>query len=1030
MFGGEDGDFTLNLSSVISNVFENKENKEEGGGGGDERRKLGVNRCCLEEDENNEDGEKLIMHDKENLFTPLKAKLGKDQVAATPASRRTGTARRRARGMTSSVHRQRTGAGDALAETVTVTPKKLPFAASAADASEVGPVNSAASSPDECLTYSTTKRGKNVLESPEEGGGNQDQESKGGDNDINNRDLPADVPAAEELRADNNGAVVQEEEEEEEEEEEYDMVMSPLEQEDSAGGATFAGVDDMQPLPSAKKRMSSLPILDSPESVSGDVDAMASLEEADMEETGEQEVEAEAEVAEVAEAMGAASPLQDDGDFDAEAEIQTSLQNLAAAYASNEGLATIHRGLMMLKAGGLNPADLFLDMVKAGAQCAPLPDHLLASEHLTEDVIVHILSASIQNLPGMIGLGGPAASNGEDGGSVECGNAETEAGGEGQAHEAEEGLDALSLAKEGEEEEAAEPVSAPEAENEAQPDEPDAPVEAAQEVPAEEEAIVVLEGEQEEEEEEQEEEPRKNFLTNVTVRSRRQSTYVAYESDSDMDIEDEDENEEEEEEEEEEGSSEKASYDLPAWAASAANEMAEGNVDDVEIREDGDSPSASVFVDCQARNSNARGAAMAGNEARGVAVVPAAPSRISLESNRLSNSSDDFQSAESHLSSSMSEDGAPAGEDADEVSSVAPLEDQAGAEAETEARVPAAAAAATAPMVLLPDFQGGMGCLCGRPHGLEGGCVDGSDDAAAVSAPDSESDSDSDMDVAASPQTSALASAEASPAPASPLEVEAEAKGEGWEGAEEALRGRQGREARETESSTAVLVSSDDDDDDDDDDDMSCSSEDEACITMSTTKPKRNKLVLESDSDSDAIFANEDSGVSDSDSDSIFAPEDEADGLSPGKEMVFEGGASELAGETSDRSCEAMKKFQSEKESLVKALFAEYNRRIFQSKLPSDLQIKWNPSLQTTAGITKYSRKYGIDGRLTYTASVELSSKVVDCESRLKQTFCHELCHVAAWLVDHIAKPPHGPVFKNWADKAMQLYPDLNVSTW
>ena len=47
----------------------------------------------------------------------------------------------------------------------------------------------------------------------------------------------------------------------------------------------------------------------------------------------------------------------------------------------------------------------------------------------------------------------------------------------------------------------------------------------------------------------------------------------------------------------------------------------------------------------------------------------------------------------------------------------------------------------------------------------------------------------------------------------------------------------------------------------------------------------------------------------------------------------------------------------------------------------------------------------------SYTARVELSSKVLDCFGKLERTLCHELCHVAAWLVDHIAMPPHGTVF-------------------
>lgn len=46
-----------------------------------------------------------------------------------------------------------------------------------------------------------------------------------------------------------------------------------------------------------------------------------------------------------------------------------------------------------------------------------------------------------------------------------------------------------------------------------------------------------------------------------------------------------------------------------------------------------------------------------------------------------------------------------------------------------------------------------------------------------------------------------------------------------------------------------------------------------------------------------------------------------------------------------------------------------------------------------------------------------------------RRTLCHEMCHVAAWLLDHTSKPPHGAVFKKWADRAMSVYPDLEVTT-
>ena len=40
-----------------------------------------------------------------------------------------------------------------------------------------------------------------------------------------------------------------------------------------------------------------------------------------------------------------------------------------------------------------------------------------------------------------------------------------------------------------------------------------------------------------------------------------------------------------------------------------------------------------------------------------------------------------------------------------------------------------------------------------------------------------------------------------------------------------------------------------------------------------------------------------------------------------------------------------------------------------------------------------------------YTASVQLASKVIDTEAKLRATLLHELCHVATWVLPpHVAK--------------------------
>ena len=55
-----------------------------------------------------------------------------------------------------------------------------------------------------------------------------------------------------------------------------------------------------------------------------------------------------------------------------------------------------------------------------------------------------------------------------------------------------------------------------------------------------------------------------------------------------------------------------------------------------------------------------------------------------------------------------------------------------------------------------------------------------------------------------------------------------------------------------------------------------------------------------------------------------------------------------------------------------------------------------NNRLNTTAGRCVYLRKVQ-----EYRVYIELSPKVVDCLDRMKETLAHELCHAAAFIIDH-----------------------------
>ena len=108
--------------------------------------------------------------------------------------------------------------------------------------------------------------------------------------------------------------------------------------------------------------------------------------------------------------------------------------------------------------------------------------------------------------------------------------------------------------------------------------------------------------------------------------------------------------------------------------------------------------------------------------------------------------------------------------------------------------------------------------------------------------------------------------------------------------------------------------------------------------------------------------------------------------------------------------------FLRSKDARCRELFLHYNAAVFGGALPRDLDITWSNRLNTTAGLSHFRRQGDV-----HSARVELSSKVVDSDGRLRKTLLHELCHVAAWLVDRVAKPPHGPVFKKWADLAERV---------
>jgi predicted SprT family Zn-dependent metalloprotease len=119
------------------------------------------------------------------------------------------------------------------------------------------------------------------------------------------------------------------------------------------------------------------------------------------------------------------------------------------------------------------------------------------------------------------------------------------------------------------------------------------------------------------------------------------------------------------------------------------------------------------------------------------------------------------------------------------------------------------------------------------------------------------------------------------------------------------------------------------------------------------------------------------------------------------------------------------------RDKLVAENFAHFNREVFGNELPpiEYLPVTWNAKLRKTAGLTYTSRGKGSGGNRPFVARIELATKVIDTEEKLRQTLLHEMCHAAAWVLDRTCKPPHGPVFKKWARRGTRQFPNLEVST-
>lgn len=116
----------------------------------------------------------------------------------------------------------------------------------------------------------------------------------------------------------------------------------------------------------------------------------------------------------------------------------------------------------------------------------------------------------------------------------------------------------------------------------------------------------------------------------------------------------------------------------------------------------------------------------------------------------------------------------------------------------------------------------------------------------------------------------------------------------------------------------------------------------------------------------------------------------------------------------------AKRLFINEREDLATGFLATFIADIcpeLSNVLSDPIEIKWSKTLASTAGRASYSKT-------RREAKIELSTKVIDCETRLRSTLAHEMCHILVWCIDAQFSRPHGKEFKKFGalvEKKLQI---------
>ena len=116
--------------------------------------------------------------------------------------------------------------------------------------------------------------------------------------------------------------------------------------------------------------------------------------------------------------------------------------------------------------------------------------------------------------------------------------------------------------------------------------------------------------------------------------------------------------------------------------------------------------------------------------------------------------------------------------------------------------------------------------------------------------------------------------------------------------------------------------------------------------------------------------------------------------------------------------------FGNTKRELAGCLYTLFNTECFDSGLPEEMVINWNPRLTTTAGKCYSGRVKIKGGNGERRSEIELSSKVINSPDRLRDTLIHEMCHAASWIISGY-RGGHGSLWRFWVEKVMTKFPEL-----